>query len=119
MKTICYFYRMKQSPILEEIARQLQAVLIENDKQEKTGFRQIQEQIASIDPLLHERFLHFANAYQAWMFIKQDFELRSKVKDIWQMHCDRARAESLGSFELLKTYCASKQLPISWPDMQE
>ncbi len=110
---------MKQSPILESIALQLQSVLFENENEGKTGFREILEQISKADSVLYDHFLRFVNTYQAWIFIKQDFELRSKVRDIWQMHCDRARRESIDSLEQLKAYCSSKQLQISWPDIAE
>lgn len=110
---------MKQSPTLESIAVQLQSVLFEKENEAKTGFREILEQISKADSVLYEHFLRFVNAYQAWIFIKQDIELRSKVKDIWQMQCDRSRSESIDSLEHLKTYCSSKELHISWPDLTE
>lgn len=117
----CYFSPMKQHKLLQDLLLQLYAALFA-DQEVKSGEaneRIMMERISSNDANLYQYLLQFINAYQSWMFIKQDYELRTKVKDIWLLQSERACNESIQTLEQLQLYCKAKQLEISWPSLEE
>lgn len=58
------------------------------------------------------QFEQFAQAYEAYLFVKQDFELKSKLKEIWEFQCDNLKEKAESSFDALKTVLKQKNIAV-------
>lgn len=58
------------------------------------------------------QFEQFAQAYEAYLFVKQDFELKSKLKEIWEFQCKSLKEKAINSFGTLKTLLEQKKIAV-------
>ncbi|MDP2237815.1 MAG: hypothetical protein Q8J88_15400 [Bacteroidales bacterium] len=71
--------------------------------------------IGTKDAELSKLVQQYKNAADAYQYIKGDHELRHKVKDIWEMHRNRTKAEFQQSQKILADYCTKAGLPVDFP----
>ncbi len=71
--------------------------------------------IGTKDAELSKFVQQYKNAADAYHYIKGDHELRHKVKDIWEMHRNRTKAEVQQSQNFLADYCTKTGLSLDFP----
>jgi hypothetical protein len=64
------------------------------------------------DNEIGSKFEQFSQAYEAYLFVKQDFELRSKLKEIWEFQCKSLKDKAISSFDALKTLLKQKNIAV-------
>jgi hypothetical protein len=61
----------------------------------KAGISHMLAKIENSDPKTAKLLRELKLSFESYQFVKQDIELRSKVKDIWIMQVERTKSEML------------------------
>jgi len=70
-------------------------------------------EIGRNDAELGSTYQQFVQDYEAYLFVKQDFELKSKLADIWEIQCKSLKQKATNSFNALKTLVEQKKLAVA------
>ncbi len=92
--------------ILQSLLEQL--LLPSNEIGTAQGIALINDQDSELGSLLNSLF----QADEAHKFIRNDYELRHKLKDIWTLQTNRTRAEAEQCLHLLTDYCNKNDLKL-------
>jgi hypothetical protein len=65
----------------------------ESLSESKTEISQMLKMIENADPQIARLLVNLRRCYESYHFVKQDIELRSKVKDIWIIQVERTKSE--------------------------
>jgi hypothetical protein len=68
--------------------------------------------IAEKNESLAKKLMNFKNAYEAYHFIQSDHELRSKVKDIWEIQLHRTKRDMDETALLLIYFCRDNEISL-------
>jgi hypothetical protein len=98
--------------MIYEIARRVFHLYYQNEIADGSNkdFKQMLEAIERKDKYAADLLRDVKLKFDSYQFVKQDIELRSKVKEIWIMHVERTYNELNISMENFNLWSAKHQL---------
>ncbi|MDA3942358.1 MAG: hypothetical protein PF694_02325 [Bacteroidetes bacterium] len=95
--------------IAQQILQELSDEPVETDA---LSLSKLIEEISKINSDLAFKLNQFISDKEAYEFVKKDFELKSKLKDIWELQCKMLHDKSEQSLLALIASCEALQLSI-------
>lgn len=102
--------------MIAEIGQKLLLALDSNVADETLNQGKLILEIKKHDSEIGSKYQQFAQDYGAYLFVKQDFELKSKLAAIWDIQCKSLRQKATNSFLALKTLIEQKNLVVEGID---
>ncbi|MBZ0242204.1 MAG: hypothetical protein K8F24_03220 [Bacteroidales bacterium] len=103
--------------MLEEIAHKILLALGVEIEIEALSHNKLVQEILKKDSEVGLKYQQFAQDYEAYLFVKQDFELKSKLKAIWEIQCQSLRQKATNSLNALRTLIKQKNIAVEGLDI--
>ncbi|MDY0078596.1 MAG: hypothetical protein RBR87_15110 [Bacteroidales bacterium] len=104
--------------MLEETARKILLALGVDLEIEAISHGKLVQEILKNDSEIGVIYQQFAQDYETYLFIKQDFELKSKLNAYWEIQCKSLRQKASNSLSTLKILTEQKNIVVEGLDME-
>lgn len=68
-------------------------------------YQQIKEKLLQVDESFGNSFVKLQQDFEALEFVKHDVEMRTKIKDIWELQCRTMKSKLENSFQQFVDLC--------------
>jgi len=104
--------------MLEETAQKILLALGVDLEIEALSYSKLVQEILKNDSEIGLKYQQFARDYETYLFIKQDFELKSKLNALWEIQCKSLRQIASNSLSTLKILIEQKNIVVEGLDME-
>jgi len=104
--------------MLEETARKILLALGVDFEIEALSYSKLVQEILKSDSEIGVKYQQFVQDYEVYLFVKQDFELKSKLNAIWEIQCKSLRQRANNSLSALKMLIEQKNIVVEGLDME-
>ncbi|MCK9452365.1 MAG: hypothetical protein M0Q90_11795 [Bacteroidales bacterium] len=104
--------------MLEETARKILLAIGVGLEIEALSHSKLVQEILKNDSEIGVKYQQFVQDYETYLFIKQDFELKSKLNALWEIQCKSLRQKASNSLSTLKILIEQKNIVVEGLNME-
>lgn len=82
--------------------------------QSSTNTRQVLDEITGLDERLGYLLIAYKNAEEVYHFVCSDYEMRHKIKEVWEQNCAQLKSQVDKSQSELKKYCEQAGINLAF-----